>query len=108
LEALVREGPFLNAEIGTDQIQSHIGAMPDGRNVTRTVPGGLHLKCLSQSGNFAGRGKAAGLRNVHADVVDQAVTDDDLPFMRAVEQFTHSEWCGALGANLTEVFYVLR
>ena len=94
---------FLDAEVVADHVESDVGHVADGRNVAGAVPCRLHAEVLAQDRDFAAGREAARLRDVDADVIDQALGDERRPFVRAVEQFAHRDGRGALLADLAEV-----
>ena len=80
-----------------------MAAWPIGRDVARAVPRGPDAEDLAQDGDLAAGRQAAGLRDMHADVVDQALADQRRPLVRAVEQLAHRDRSGALLADQPEV-----
>ncbi len=82
--------------------------MADGRDVAGSVPCGFDAELFAQDGDLARGREAAGLSDVNADVIDQALGDERGPFMRAVEEFAHRDRGGALLADLAEVSDVFR
>src|ERR1019366_3869801 len=45
---------------------------------------------------------------MHTDVVDQLFRNQGLPFVRAIEQFSHGDWRRAILTNLPEVSQIFR
>ena len=64
---------------------------PTGENVSGSVPGGFYAKILGQNCNLARRRQAARLRQVYANVINQALDNQRLPLMRTVKQLAHGQ-----------------
>ncbi|SPF49850.1 hypothetical protein SBA4_4210005 [Candidatus Sulfopaludibacter sp. SbA4] len=107
LGPLVEGRVLLDAEIVAHEVERHVGHVADGRDVAGPVPRGLDAEVLGQDGDLARGCESAGLRNVHADVVDQPLGDQRLPLVRAVEQLAHGDGGGAVLPDLAEVGVVL-
>src|SRR5579864_1913350 len=84
-QTIIERRIFLDAKIGTNQVQRGVGSMPDGRNVARPVPRRAYAKHFRETRDFAAWRNAARLRHVNADEIDQPVADERRPLMRAVE-----------------------
>ena len=91
-----------------DNIKSHIGAVPDRRNVAGSVPRSLYLERFGHRGHFAAGVNPPACETCTRMIVDEAVFDQHVPLMRVVEQFAHSERRRAVRTNLPEVVDVFR
>ena len=67
-----------------------------------------HAELLGENRDLARGSESAGLRNVYPDVIDQALGDQRLPLVRAVEQLAHGDRRGAVLADLPEVAEIFR
>ena len=67
------------------------------------MPRGLDAELLGENGDLARGTESAGLRDMHANVIDEALGDQRLPFMRAVEELAHGNGSGAVLPDLPEV-----
>ena len=97
----------MHAEVPTHQIERDVGGVADGRDVARAVPGGSYPEGLAHDRHLAARRESAGLRDVDADIVDQAVGDERAPFVRRIEKFAHGDRRRALLADQAEPLVVL-
>src|ERR1039457_838000 len=107
LRPLIERRVLLDPEVVTHQVQRDVRHMPHRRHVARTVPCRLDSEVLRQNRELARRCKSARLRNVDADVVDQAFANERLPFVRAVEQLSYGERRGTVLPDLAEVGDIL-
>jgi len=85
-----------------------LSGVSDGRDVSGPVPSSFYAKILGQNRDLARRRQAARLRQVDANVINQALDNQRLPLVRAIKQLTHGQGSRALLANLAEVGNVLR
>ncbi len=99
----VEGGVLLDAEVGADDVEGYLGHVADGRDVAWSVPGGADVELFGEHGDLATRGEAADLRDMAADVINEALGDEGLPLVRAVEELAHGERGGAVLADLAEV-----
>src|SRR5690348_6931993 len=67
------------------------------------MPCRLHAILLRQNGDFSRRREATHLRKVAPNVIDQALLDQRLPFVRAIEELAHGYWRVAVLPNLVKV-----
>src|SRR6185312_11271956 len=101
--ARVERRVFLNTEVVADDIERDVGHVADGRDVAGAVPCGLDAELFGEDGDFAGGREASRLRDVAADVIDEAFGDKRGPFVGAVEELAHGDGSGALLTDLAEV-----
>src|SRR5579875_256468 len=73
LGLLTEARPLLNAEVIADQIKCNVCRMTNRRYVPGSMPCGPDAKRLSKHRNLSGRAEPACLRNMHANVVNQAL-----------------------------------
>jgi hypothetical protein len=94
---------LLDTEVVADDIEGGLRHVTDRGDIAGPVPGGLNTELLGHDGDLARGGKAADLRDVATDVVDEALGDERLPLVGVVEELAHGEGGGALIADLAEV-----
>ena len=58
---LGKAGKFLDTEVVAVQVQMHLGAHPDGRQVIGTMPCGPHPVCIAEVCQLHGRGHASDI-----------------------------------------------
>src|ERR1700730_17793060 len=80
-----------------------MGDVSDGGNIARAVPCRLHAELLGEDGDLARGTESAGLRDVDADIVNETLGDERLPFVGTVEEFSDGDGSGAVLADLAEV-----
>ena len=91
LSRLIERRILLDAEVVADQVERDVGGVANGGNIGGAVPGRAHAERLGKRGDLAGGREAPGLRQVHADVIDETIRDQRDPFVGAVKQFAHGE-----------------
>src|ERR1041385_8506845 len=82
--------------------------VPHRRQIRWAMPGAADIEPLAKRRDLACRRETARLAEMHPDKIDEPLSNEWHPLVRAVEEFAHGDWHRCLLPQHVEVAVVLR